>query len=192
MIQKVLSAPLETAEDHFNLKSICPEKRINEMEFYFPLLPVKPQTLKRIFSDYGGLDIPTDISARLGKFTFSAAKGFMKGYIDMICQNKGRYYLVDWKSNFLGSQLADYDKYSLKETMKEELYILQYHLYTLALHQYLRIRIPEYRYESNFGGVFYIFIRGVDPGLDLECGIYKDFPARDLIHALGRSLIPGF
>ncbi len=76
--------------------------------------------------------------------------------------------------------------------MKNEFYILQYHIYVLALHQYLRLRMPGYRYESNFGGVFYIFLRGVDPEKNSEFGIYNDLPNIELVNALGRSLIPGY
>ena len=75
--------------------------------------------------------------------------------------------------------------------MKNDYYILQYHLYTLALHQYLRQQLPDYRYEKDFGGVFYIFIRGVDPDLGPEFGIYKDLPNPKLIDALAQALFPG-
>ena len=99
---------------------------------------------------------------------------------------------MDWKSNFLGTSAEDYRKDALNTVMNKNFYILQYHLYTLALHQYLRLRIPEFSYERHFGGVFYIFIRGVDPNMGAECGVYTDLPSRDLIHALVSAFIPEY
>ncbi len=96
---------------------------------------------------------------------------------------------MDWKSNFLGSRVEDYGKKALLREMKENFYILQYHIYTLALHQYLKNRIPDYDYENHFGGVFYVFLRGVDPEKGPEFGIYRDEPGKDLIEALERNLI---
>ena len=106
--------------------------------------------------------MPGQFPARLEKLVFAPAQGFMKGYIDMVFRHQGRFYLLDWKSNHLGPTLDDYNQTSLNKTMQAHYYILQYHIYTLALHQYLRYQQPDYRYEKDFGGVFYIFIRGVN------------------------------
>jgi len=109
----------------------------------------------------------------------------------MVFYHKGRFWLVDWKSNFLGPCVEDYGKDALTEIMNNDFYILQYHLYTLSLYQYLRLRFPGFDYEKHFGGVFYIFIRGVDPDRGPEFGIYKDLPNTDLVNALLKALIPG-
>jgi exodeoxyribonuclease V beta subunit len=76
--------------------------------------------------------------------------------------------------------------------MQDNYYTLQYHLYALALSQYLRLRNPGFQYESDFGGVFYIFIRGVDSRRGPQFGIFHDLPQPALINALGKALIPGF
>jgi exodeoxyribonuclease V beta subunit len=73
--------------------------------------------------------------------------------------------------------------------MKRDFYILQYHLYIIALYQYLQMRIPDFSYERHFGGIFYIFIRGVDPDKGAEFGIYKDIPDKTLVDALLKALI---
>ena len=67
----------------------------------------------------------------------------MKGFMDLVFQWRDRFYLVDWKSNFLGSRIEDYGQASLTRAMKKEFYILQYTIYTLALDQYLRLRIAR-------------------------------------------------
>ena len=76
--------------------------------------------------------------------------------------------------------------------MDSNFYMLQYYLYVLAFHQHLKLRRSDYLYETDFGGVFYIFIRGVDPDKGRAFGIYKDLPSFNLIDALGKALIPNF
>ena len=189
MINKVLSIPLEIKTTVLTLCSVQCKDRINEMEFYFPLNPFTPRQLEKIFAYHGSIDLPAGFPDRIGKLAFPFSRGFMKGYIDMVFHENGRYYMVDWKSNYLGAYVEDYSKDVLNKVMSDDFYILQYHLYTLALYQYLRIRMPDFQYEKDFGGVFYIFIRGVDPEKGPEFGVYKDFPGPDLIDALAKALI---
>ncbi len=192
MINNVISTPLFKDKKSFLLSSISGTDRINEMEFYFPLKTVTPKKIRNIFSDYGGINIPAEFPLHMERLSFSPSKGFMKGYIDMIFRYNDQFYLIDWKSNHLGNTIEDYKKGSIDRIMSEDLYILQYHIYLLALHQYLRLHLPEYSYESDFGGVLYLFLRGIDKHQGPEFGIYRDIPNPDLIYALGRELIPDF
>jgi exodeoxyribonuclease V beta subunit len=73
--------------------------------------------------------------------------------------------------------------------MKEEFYVLQYCIYTLALDQYLSLRLPGYCYEKHFGGVFYIFLRGVDLERGPKFGVYRDVPPPELIRALSAQFL---
>ena len=113
----------------------------------------------------------------------------MKGFIDMVFQWEGRYYLADWKSNFLGESAEEYGPNAMNHAMSETFYILQYHIYALALHRYLSLRLPGYTYGKHFGGVFYLFLRGMDPEKGPAYGIYRDRPAEALITALEKGLI---
>ena len=97
--------------------------------------------------------------------------------------------MADWKSNYLGPQADDYRAEQLSHVMAQEAYTLQYLLYTVALHQYLASRIPDYRYEQYVGGVFYLFLRGVHPDSGPSCGIYHDVPDKRLIEDLSRLLV---
>jgi exodeoxyribonuclease V beta subunit len=183
---------LQPTKPKLTLSSIAFHDRINEMEFYFPLNAIRPQTLRSIFRRHGGLDGRGNFSGRLEKLVFSPAAGFMKGYIDLVFQHQDQFYLVDWKSNFLGASIHDYHQKALHQTMQENYYILQYHLYILALCQYLQMRKSDFRYDSDFGGVFYIFIRGIDERRNPEFGIFYDLPKPELVNALGKALITGF
>jgi exodeoxyribonuclease V beta subunit len=186
MVDKVLRVPLDPEHQNLCLSQIRMEDRLNELEFYFPLKSLAPDTVRRILSRG---DRCQEVPERIERLSFSPLRGFMKGFMDMVFRFKDRYYLVDWKSNFLGVRVEDYGLESLTKAMEENLYTLQYTLYTLALNRYLKLRAQGYDYDRNFGGVFYVFLRGVDPQKGPEFGVYRDKPRRDLIEALNEELI---
>jgi exodeoxyribonuclease V beta subunit len=109
--------------------------------------------------------------------------------MDLVFRFGERFYLVDWKSNFLGSRLDDYAQEALQKAMTEHFYHLQYHLYVVAIHKYLATRLPGYRYDSHFGGVYYFFLRGVDPAGGSAYGIYRHRPSEATIEALCQKLM---
>ncbi|MBN2467531.1 MAG: exodeoxyribonuclease V subunit beta, partial [Deltaproteobacteria bacterium] len=189
MIRNVVSTPLDEHRKDLRLASISWRDRLNELEFYFPLRLITSKKLQDLFARFGGFKPATDFSEHLERLYFGQVKGFVKGFIDMVFRFEGRFYLVDWKSNFLGNRVDDYDEAGLAVVMNQEFYILQYHLYALALDQYLRARIKGYDYEEHFGGVYYIFLRGVDPARGSRYGIYRDKPAGELIAALSDNLL---
>ena len=86
----------------------------------------------------------------------------MTGTIDLVFRKGGKYYLLDYKSNFLGPNESSYDSESLSLAMKRHDYHLQYLIYTVALHRMLKKDLESYSYEEHFGGVYYFFLRGVD------------------------------
>lgn len=95
-------------------------------------------------------------------------------------RHNGRYYLLDYKSNWLGENSSAYTPEAMARAMQAHRYDLQYQLYTLALHRYLRHRIADYDYERHFGGVIYLFLRGVDSEQPQQ-GIYTTRPSEELI-----------
>ncbi len=92
-------------------------------------------------------------------------RGFVKGFIDMIVEHDGRFWIVDWKSNHLGDTAADYAAAPLEAAMASHAYHLQALLYTVALHRYLKTRVRDYSYDTHIGGYLYLFVRGVRPAL---------------------------
>ena len=191
-IVQVLTVSLRSAQPDLTLSSIAFADRINEMEFYFPLNRITPQKLRSVFQKHGRIDSGEEFPDWPEKFVFSPVAGFMKGYIDLVFKQRDRFYLVDWKSNYLGPAPGSYRQEALQSAMQRNFYTLQYHLYVLALCQYLRMRHPAFDYESNFGGTFYLFIRGIDRQRGPQYGVYFDLPKAALINALGKVLIPGF
>ena len=87
----------------------------------------------------------------------------MKGFIDLVFEQEGRFYFVDWKSNWLGPDSGWYARENIAREMARNFYNLQLSIYAVALHRYLQRRLRGYEYEKNFGGAFYIFLRGIDP-----------------------------
>ena len=113
---------------------------------------------------------------------FEQIQGMVRGSIDLVFRHNGKYYIVDYKSNFLGSSLADYNENALKKEMLHSHYDWQYLIYTLALHRYLQSVVPDYDYARDFGGVFYLFLRGMNG--EPESGVFYDCPSVELITEL--------
>ena len=107
----------------------------------------------------------------------------------LLFSSGGKFYIVDWKSNWLGNRPADYDGANLQSSIRRHYYFLQYHLYTVAADLFLRQRVPGYDYGKHFGGVFYIFLRGVDPAAPGR-GVFRDRPGERLIRDL-RDMLTG-
>ena len=156
ILHNALNCPL-TGKDGttFRLCDIGEKDRIQEMEFHFKL-PEKEEKLLSEESEW-----------------FS--RGFLTGFIDLVFRHKGLYYILDWKSNWL----PGYTQEHLENGMKGHNYKLQASIYTEALRRWLGTRnIPDR--ENIFGGVFYLFLRGVNNSGE---GIYtihnpKSFPSR--------------
>jgi exodeoxyribonuclease V beta subunit len=107
-----------------------------------------------------------------------AGPGFMKGYIDLVFAFEGRWYVADWKSNWLGASHAHYAPERLAAVMHAERYDLQYRLYAVALHRHLASRLAGYAYDSHFGGVYYLFVRGMQPVNGSRTGVHFARPER--------------
>ncbi len=176
----------------FSLSSVDNAQRINEMSFYFPLQNLSRAVLKQIFIEFSDQEVLRGFPEKMERLTFSPVKGLMKGYLDVLFQHEGRYFIVDWKSNFLGATLETYQRNLLNEEMQKAFYVLQYHLYVLATHLHLQMKLPGYVYERDFGGAFYIFLRGIDATKGSGYGIFEDRPDIRLVDALGKALIPNY
>ncbi|SEI37423.1 DNA helicase/exodeoxyribonuclease V, beta subunit [Allopseudospirillum japonicum] len=108
-------------------------------------------------------------------------QGMFKGYIDLVFEHQGKYFIIDYKSNWLGQDASAYTHEALIQALMQHRYDLQYLFYTLALHRLLKSRHPHYDYDLHFGGVYYWFIRALDAP---HQGLIYDKPPRDLIERL--------
>ena len=109
--------------------------------------------------------------------TAAARQGYMKGFIDLVFRHAGRWYIVDYKSNWLGASAEDYTPERLAEAMRAHRYDLQMCIYTAALKRALALREPQLDWQAGFGGVFYLFLRGM--AANSPAGIYFARPGDD-------------
>ena len=161
------------------------------MEFLLPTrshgTPLRPPELAEAFAARDDVPWAAAYAEQLGRLPFLPFHGTLKGYVDLVFRHEGLFWVVDYKSNHLGNTYADYNNDHLHDAMVHHHYILQAHLYVLALHRYLRWRMPEYDYDQHMGGYRYAFLRGMTPERPGH-GVYGDRPSRSCIDALDRLL----
>lgn len=163
----------------FELSQIDSAHRLTEMEFMLNARKLDVVRLHKTLTD-AGYPAPFWTSPH-------AYSGYLKGFIDLVFERNGCYYILDWKTNRLSSRLEDYNSERIKEAMSEHFYQLQYLIYTVALHRHLKRTLPGYNYEKHFGGVYYLFVRGVRPGAGNN-GVWFDKPDLALIEKLDAIL----
>jgi exodeoxyribonuclease V beta subunit len=153
-----------------------------EMEFLYPV-----QRLDR--RDFLALpDVPAVYREAVQALEFPVLQGYLKGFIDLIYRHDGRYYVLDYKTNWLGPDDGAYTPERLQAAMASSHYYLQYWLYVLALHRHLRAVKADYDYGRDIGGVRYLFLRGIGAATH---GVYAARPPRALVEALDRLLQEG-
>ncbi len=166
---------LALTADHFTLADVDPLARIPELEFMFPINAFTTAKLAAVFGN--------EIPLRVDRLQFNAISGFMTGFIDLIFEHGGRFYFLDWKSNWLGPDLSAYGPAAVQSEMQRHFYTLQLCLYTVALHRYLQVRKPGYDYDEHFGGALYIFLRGIDP-TNPQNGVHHQRLDREFVEKL--------
>lgn len=157
------------------LRIIREEDRLVEMAFYFSLQELDIDRLNQLLSGFNLQPI---------SFPLHRLKGLMKGFVDLVFRFKERFYIADYKSNYLGFGSDHYGPDQLRQAMLEHRYDLQYLIYTVALHRYLSSRIAGYDYDSHFGGVYYLFLRGMNPECSTGNGVYSTRPPRELVEKM--------
>jgi exodeoxyribonuclease V beta subunit len=188
MIRKTVAVPLKIGDPDFTLARIAPPARLQEMEFYFPFSAVTPAKLAQVFTEHRK-HFDNAIPPTIDRLQFRPMSGFMKGFIDLVFEFEDRFYLVDWKSNWLGPDLDAYASAAIETEMTRRFYTLQLSIYTVALHRFLYARKPGYDYEEHFGGAYYLFLRGIEPTRP-EFGVHRMKLPADFVHRLNTVFTP--
>ena len=175
-VNQLATLPLSNGKDRFSLRDVPNDSRKAELEFSFPIHSLTTTKLAAAFA-------LEQIPLQIGRLQFQPINGFMNGFIDLIFEENGRFYFIDWKSNWLGSTTAAYLPATLAAEMQGNFYTLQLCLYSVALHRYLRLRKTDYDFDRHFGGAFYIFLRGIDPEHP-ENGVHFERLSRDFVEKL--------
>ncbi len=185
LLRQVLHAPLAGADAiPFTLAEIPRGDRLAELEFNymfrngFHTSDIR-RKLERYAREKFRLEIWPEWDRRL-------SGGVLTGFIDLVFRHHGKFFIADWKSNRLGGRRSNFTPEALPDAMAASFYFLQYLFYTVALCKYLRLRLGKFdveEYENYFGGVFYIFLRGVSADRPGD-GIFYDRPPFALIAEL--------
>ncbi|MFO1418446.1 MAG: exodeoxyribonuclease V subunit beta [Methylotetracoccus sp.] len=169
MIGNVLDTVIDRSSG-LSLRRIPGTRRLNELQFHFPIRDLDLGAL-RAFVSGAGIDPVRERGPDIPRL-----RGLMQGFIDLVFEFDGRHYLADYKSNHLGDHVEDYRRERLDPVMQAHHYDLQYLIYSVALHRYLGRRVPRYRYREHFGGVFYLFIRGMRSEGGGDSGVFFERP----------------
>ncbi len=173
LLEHVMNARISLNGSEFKLGDISKDDKLPEMEFYFSVDRVNKTVINELLTEDTKLGGEIDI------------EGLMTGSIDLIFRHNGKYYILDWKSNHLGNSVDNYDMAGMETAMTGSNYHLQYKIYTVALIRWLKSRISDFDYEKHFGGIIYVFLRGVRKGSDT--GIYTSLPDKNEIDDLDKA-----
>lgn len=173
-LQQILAAGLD--RNGLCLNQLSRQQRLNELKFDFALDHFDVTAVNDLLQQ--------DKAHTLQPISAPRFRGLLTGIIDLVFEFDGKYYLADYKSNFLGASLEDYSPPQLARVMLDRRYDLQALLYSVALHRYLAQRLPDYDYERHFGGCYYLFLRALRPQSGPRFGVHFERPPATKLAAL--------
>ena len=191
MVDLVLHTSLPSLNEGapFTLATVADKDRKTEWEFSFTALPEKrTRELRDVVFAYEPYNKFLNEQSDWDK---AIPGGYLTGFVDLLFRKDGRFYIADWKSNRRNGTQGDFSQDGLKDEVARHIYWLQYLIYTVAVHQFLSKSLTSYKYEKHFGGIYYVFLRGVDGKQDAQGhanGIYMDRPELDLVEKLSGIL----
>jgi exodeoxyribonuclease V beta subunit len=160
----------------FDLNGVSAADLVKEMEFHMPVRIVDVEDLLKI--------IRQGVEAKSG--AKHNQKAYLTGFIDLVIRQNEKYYILDYKSNYLGDSVEDYNGSALEKSIRDSGYDVQYHLYIVALIRILRKTIPDFSYGRDFGGALYLYVRGMRQGQ--SSGIWFDKPDEQVIAHLEKAM----
>ncbi|QAX82286.1 exodeoxyribonuclease V subunit beta [Candidatus Pseudomonas adelgestsugas] len=182
-LSHLLKASLPAGNDVFTLSGL--KHYQIEMEFWFASHKVDILTIDKLVCQYTHNNV-----SRVAAKHFML-NGMFKGFLDLVFEHDGRYYVVDYKSNWLGYDDSSYTFDAMEQSILKHRYDLQYALYLLAMHRHLKARLSNYDYDRYVGGVLYLFLRGTRA---VSHGVFFTHLPRELIQSLdllfqGKSIL---
>ncbi|MBN8737774.1 MAG: UvrD-helicase domain-containing protein [Xanthomonadales bacterium] len=151
------------------LCDVAAGQRKAEIEFHLSLHPARGNELYALLHAHGYQRQRSGVAPE-------RLHGLLTGKIDLTFAHAGRFHIVDWKTN----RCAPYDGDAVRAEIAAHDYDLQWLVYTLALHRWLKQRMADYDYDRHVGEVYYLFVRGMAEGR----GIHVDRPPRALVEAM--------
>ncbi|WP_448213919.1 exodeoxyribonuclease V subunit beta [Colwellia sp. MEBiC06753] len=153
---------------NLTLNQLKATQQLKEQEFYFPMTNASAKQLTDLLLQHRQRINPLQPALSIKLPAYQQLKGMMHGFIDLVFEHQGKYYVCDYKSSHLGNSYLDYQWHSLYENISKSYYDLQYLIYSLALHRLLKARVPDYDAKQHFGGVYYLYLRGMSGKSDMS------------------------
>ncbi len=186
LVKNILFNLLNVKINNLNI-NLCNKNILNiYKEFNFFLYIYKKSNLNNYFNIINKYDL---ISKECDNLNLSSDfYGFLNGVIDLIFNYKNKYYIIDFKTNWIDYHYTSYNNKNIFKLMCKNRYDIQYQIYSLALHKYLKMKYKYYNYNNNFGGIYYIFLRGLNLDINYKSftGIYFIKPKYKLIYKLSK------
>lgn len=177
LLATIVSTRLVPGPDGFSLAELDEQRCLSEMPFYFHISWLETKKINEILAG----------EATVVPLSHKVMQGYLTGFVDLVCEHNGRYFILDYKTNFLGNHLNDYHGDKLVTAMASHNYGLQYWIYTLVLHRHLQNVLPHYSYDHHFGGVLYLFVRGMVPAAS-GSGVFFTLPSAELLARLDSAV----
>ena len=132
-----------------------------------------------------------DYAKRVRAMSVAGLQGFLAGFVDLVFEANGKWFVADYKTNYLGPNASDYSTERLEAAMFEHDYLLQAGLYSVAVGRLLEQRLPTFNLATDFGGVVYLFLRGFPTDGSPRAGVWHHRPEASFVKALSDALDGG-
>ncbi|MCA9548360.1 MAG: hypothetical protein KC613_28350, partial [Myxococcales bacterium] len=179
-----------TALGGLRLADLGPGDRLDELAFVLPVqAAIDGARLAQVMTAHPGPGLPPGYREHLAALPAAPVRGFLSGSVDLVCRHAGRWYAMDYKTNRLGGAPSDYTPDRVERAMVDGHYVLQAHLYAVALHRFLTVRLgTAYDPHAHLGGLAWLFLRGMHPDHPPGTGVWAHTPPVARIEALSACL----
>lgn len=183
--------PESSKNDHLKLSDLTPDNCARELDYYLPCKDFKVKVLNKLCHEFYAKVVKDNNLSHipdLPDLKKSNFKGFMKGSLDLVAKfttkQGDKFFMIDYKSNYLGDSFGDYTQDSILKSIFEARYDVQILFYSLALYRFLKCTLHDFSYEKDFGGVMYLYLRGMNSNDTVSPGQFYVRPSEELIKRL--------
>lgn len=183
--------PESSKNDHLKLSDLTPDNCARELDYYLPCKDFKVKVLNKLCHEFYAKVVKDNNLSHipdLPDLKKSNFKGFMKGSLDLVAKfttkQGDKFFMIDYKSNYLGDSFGDYTQDSILKSIFEARYDVQILFYSLALYRFLKCTLLDFLYEKDFGGVMYLYLRGMNSNNTVSPGQFYVRPSEELIKRL--------
>ena len=187
-VRQIMELPLNShpAISAFSLAQVPQRDKQVELEFDLRVENLSLANIARLNQQLNSASRPPTPPEPEIESVQCGLSGLLHGFMDLVVVFEGQYFILDYKTNWLGPGTSAYHREAMEQEMVRHNYHLQYAIYAVALKRFLEKSQLGFNYAANFGGVYYLFVRGMAQG-DVS-GIYYTKPPLTVLDELDRAL----